>query len=78
MRRASYDTFAGQGHAPGTEQIRELAAVSEAQVQEAIAELAAQRQLALDQSGSVVMAHPFTSVNLGFSVMGDRPCGGDR
>ena len=26
----------------------------------------------LDQSGNVVMAHPFTTVNLGFSVMGER------
>jgi hypothetical protein len=32
VRRAIYDTFAGQGHAPGTQQIRELAAVDEAQV----------------------------------------------
>jgi hypothetical protein len=45
--------------------------VDEAQAGEAIAELAAQRQLALDQRGNVVMAHPFTAMNLGFSVMSD-------
>jgi hypothetical protein len=39
---------------------------------ETVAKLAAQRHLALDESGSVVMAHPFTTVNLGFSVMGEK------
>jgi hypothetical protein len=72
VRRAIYDTFAVQGHAPDRQQIQGLAAADEAQVQEAIADLAARRQLVLDQSGNVVMAHPFTTVNLGFSVMGKR------
>lgn len=72
VRRVIYNTFAGQGHAPSSQQIRDLAGVDEAQVNEAVAELAAQRHLALDQSGNVVMAHPFTIVNLGFSVMGER------
>jgi hypothetical protein len=72
VRRAIFDTFAGQGHAPSRGQIRDLAAVDEAQVTEAVAELAAQHHLALDESGNVVMAHPFTTVNLGFSVMGER------
>ena len=71
VRRAIYDTFAGQGRAPSGQQIRELAGLSEAQVAEAVAELARQRHIALDQSGNVVMAHPFTTVNLGFSVMGE-------
>jgi hypothetical protein len=72
VRRAIYDTFASQGHPPSRQHVRDLAAVDEAQVSEAVAELAAQRHLALDQSGNVVMAHPFTTVNLGFSVMGER------
>ncbi len=72
VRRAIYDTFAGQGYAPGRQQIRDLAAVAEAQVNEAVAEPAAQHHLALDQSGNVVMAHPFTTVNPGFSVTGER------
>jgi Alkylmercury lyase len=72
VRRAIYDTFAAQGHAPDLQQIQELTAGDDAQVKEAIAELAARRQLALDQSGNVLMAHPFTTVNLGFSVMGER------
>src|SRR6476659_8611353 len=72
VRRAIYDTFASQGHPPSRQQVRDLAVVTEAQVNEAGAELAAQRHRALDQSGNVVMAHPFTTVNLGFSVMGER------
>lgn len=72
VRRAIYDTFAGQGRAPSRQQVQDLAAVDEAQAGEAIAELAAQRQLVLDRSGNVVMAHPFTTLNLGFSVMGER------
>jgi hypothetical protein len=72
VRRAIYDTFAGQGHAPTRQHIRDLVAADETQVNKAVAELASQRHLALDHHGSVVMAHPFTTTNLGFSVMGQR------
>lgn len=72
VRRAIYDTFASQGHAPSRQQIQDLAVVDEAQVNESVAELAAQRHLALDQSDNIVMAHPFTTANFGFSVMGER------
>src|SRR5262249_57954376 len=64
--------MAGEERSPSLEQIVDFAAVTEAQVNEAVAELAARHHLALDQSGNVVMAHPFTTVNLGFSVMGQR------
>lgn len=47
-------------------------ALDDAQVDEAVAELATQRHLALDRSGNIVIAHPFTTVNLGVSVMGER------
>ena len=35
-------------------------------------ELARRRHLVLDEAGAVVMAHPFSAVPLGFSVMGRR------
>ena len=76
VRRAIYDRFASQGHPPSGQQVRDLAAVDEAQVNEAVAELAAQRHRALDQSGNVVMAHPFTTVNLGFPLWARGTCGG--
>jgi len=59
VRRAIYETFASQGHPPSRQHIQDLAAVDEAQVNKAVAELAAQRQLVRDQSGNIVMAHPF-------------------
>jgi hypothetical protein len=72
VRRAIYDGFASQAHAPCHEQIRALVGTDKAQVTRAIRELAAERHLALDAAGNIVMAHPFSSVNLGFSVMGDK------
>jgi len=70
VRRAIYDTFATTGVPPSRGQIRSLLGVTELDVDEAMSALAATRHLALDASGVIVMAHPFTSVNLGFSVMG--------
>ncbi|HEY5629198.1 MAG TPA: organomercurial lyase, partial [Candidatus Limnocylindrales bacterium] len=35
-------------------------------------ELAARRHLALDEAGRVVLAHPFATVDLGFSVKGSK------
>ena len=72
VRRAIYDTFARQGRAPSRGQIRDLAAVNDGEADAAIARLAAQHHLAIDESGDVVMAHPFAAVPLGFSVMGER------
>ncbi len=40
------------------------------EVRRALATLADQRHLALDTNGEITMAHPFTAVPLGFSVMG--------
>jgi hypothetical protein len=39
-------------------------------VRAGLADLAAQRHLALGTDGEITMAHPFTAVPLGFSVMG--------
>jgi len=70
VRLAIYREFARTGHAPDPVQIAALADVDPAELSEALARLAAMRHLALDANGSIVMAHPFTSLNLGFSVMG--------
>ncbi|GAB2621190.1 organomercurial lyase [Nocardioides ginkgobilobae] len=45
--------------------------VSRDEVAAELQALAEQRHLALDADGEVAMAHPFTAVPLGFSVMGD-------
>lgn len=77
VRRVIYDTFATQGRALSRAEIRELVAagglpLDDAQVAAAVTELAAQRHLALNAYGAIAMAHPFTAVPLGFSVMGER------
>jgi hypothetical protein len=72
VRRAIYDTFATQGHTPSLEQIQALVGTDGANVAHAIKHLAADRHVALDIAGNVLMAHPFCSINLGFSVMGDK------
>jgi hypothetical protein len=72
LRLAIYRAFAATGRAP---QHGELAAQLDASVQEVVAglgELARGRHLALGDQGQIVMAHPFSAVPLGFSVMGAR------
>ena len=60
LRLAIYRSFAATGRPP------ELAETDRA----ALHRLAAARHVALDDDGSIVMAHPFAAVPLGFSVMG--------
>jgi hypothetical protein len=63
VRLAVYRSFATTGRAPSRASIGD---------DEALRELASARHLVLDDSGEVVLAHPFSSVPLGFSVMGSR------
>ncbi len=72
VRRAVYDSFAVHGRAPRRAELSALASASEGDVQAALSSLAVNRHVVLDASDEVVMAHPFSSVNLGFSVMGAR------
>jgi hypothetical protein len=60
VRLAVYRSFAETGRAP------EPGSLSEA----ALRELHEQRHVVLGADGRIVMAHPFASVPLGFSVMG--------
>jgi hypothetical protein len=72
LRLAVYRAFAETGNAPqATELARQFGADVEA-VTAGLAELARGRHLALDGAGGIVMAHPFSAVPLGFSVMGTR------
>lgn len=69
LRLAVYHRFR-RGQRPWvTDLVTDLAA-SERDVRAGLAELAAGRHLALGADGEVAMAHPFTAVPLGFSVMG--------
>ena len=66
VRLAVYDSFRRRGRAPA---LAELGADVSA-VRAALTDLSAGRDLVFDGADTIVMAHPFTSVPLGFSVMG--------
>jgi hypothetical protein len=69
LRLAVYAAFA-DGRTPTVAALVAATGVPEAEVREGLAALAAQRHLALAADGEIAMAHPFTAVPLGFSVMG--------
>lgn len=70
VRHEIYRHFADTGRAPTRTDVARLTGVTNQAVDTAFAALAAQRHIVLGDAGDVVMAHPFASVNLGFSVMG--------
>jgi len=70
VRVAIYSGFAHDGRPPSTPELAARFGVGEDEVDAAVRELAAARHVALDGAGRIVMAHPFSDVPLGFSVMG--------
>jgi len=70
LRLVVYRTFASTGAPPTVPQLQSAVRADEATVRAGLRELAAARHLALDADDRIVMAHPFASVPLGFSVMG--------
>jgi Alkylmercury lyase len=72
LRLAVYRAFAETGRAPGSGELAAELGVEAAEVAAGLAELAHGRHLALGDQGQIVMAHPFSAVPLGFSVMGAR------
>jgi hypothetical protein len=70
LRLAVYRGFATTGRAPSVSVLARELGLGTAEVQTGLGELAQRRHLVLDVYGSVVMAHPFAAVPLGFSVMG--------
>src|SRR5699024_2033884 len=70
LRLAVYRLFC-RGQIPRVADLAvELPTMSEQQVRTGLVALAAQRHVALGADGEITMAHPFTAVPLGFSVMG--------
>lgn len=70
VRLAVYQSFRTTGKAPSNVRLAEELQTSPDVIVESLGELAAQRHLVLDEQGGIVMAHPFSSIPLGFSVMG--------
>ena len=69
LRIAVYDRFR-RGQIPWVAALANDLSVTQEEVRAELATLAAQRHLALGADGEITMAHPFTAVPLGFSVMG--------
>ena len=70
VRRAIYLHLAATGVVPDLDVLADEVDGTDAAVDQAIARLADDRHVVLDGGGTIVMAHPFATVNLGFSVMG--------
>ena len=72
LRLAVYREFAETGRAPQADALARQSGSDVAAVTSGLAELARARHLVVDDAGQIVMAHPFSAVPLGFSVMGTR------
>jgi len=70
LRLAIYQALSRTGRAPGLNDLSRELGADQAAVTGGLHELAQARHLALDAGGQIVMAHPFSAVPLGFSVMG--------
>lgn len=73
VRLAVFQAFAEHGRAPSVGELGAAISLTTDRVRGALRDLHASRDLVLDADGErIVMAHPFTSVPLGFSVMGPQ------
>jgi Alkylmercury lyase len=70
VRLLVYASFASTGHAPSLDELVAMTGQPQSAAAEALRQLAGARHLVLGPDGHVVMAHPFSAVPLGFSVMG--------
>jgi hypothetical protein len=72
VRREIYRRFAEDGVATTRPEVAAELSMSAAEVDEAFTTLGEQRHIVLGADGAIVMAHPFTSIDLHFSVKGKR------
>ena len=70
LRLRVYRTLAATGRAPSHEDLGRALDVSAWEVRGGLRRLHQARHLVLDADDEIVMAHPFSAVPLGFSVMG--------
>lgn len=72
LRVAVYESFSQRGQAPTHAELATLFDVSPAEVAVVLRRLAQGRHVLLGPNEQILMAHPFSSVPLGFSVMSTR------
>lgn len=70
LRLLVYRSFADTGRAPDVVAAAGELGVESSVVRAGLLELARARHLALDAAGTILMAHPFSAIPLGFAVMG--------
>ena len=70
VRVAVYRSFAAAGRAPATAELADQFSVAASDIDGALSRLESKRHLGLGQAGAFAMAHPFSSMPLGFSVLG--------
>jgi hypothetical protein len=70
VRLAIYHSFAETGRAPELSALADTLGVDEDEVRQSLRRLAAASHVVLDSQDGIAMAHPFSAVSLGFSVMG--------
>jgi len=69
LRVEVYRTFAQTGRPPTVDELADEVAGETTEVRAALRQLARGRHLSLDVDDAIVMAHPFSAVPPGFSVM---------
>ena len=74
VRRIIYSRLAMTGTAPSPTDVAELLGVPLEAVEKSYDDLAEARHIVLGGGRDIVLAHPFATVNLGFSVMVEPPC----
>lgn len=70
LRVAVYRSFAETGQPPRIADLCNELGAEEGSIRAGLRELAAGRHLVLDKDDRILMAHPFATIPLGFSVMG--------
>lgn len=72
VRLAVYRSFAATGRAPAVAELADSLGAPRQEVRARLGRLHTAHHVVLDAEGAIAMAHPFSSVPLGFSVMGAR------
>jgi hypothetical protein len=72
VRLAVYESFAATGRAPDLGAMSARSGMRPDEIRDALQRLGEARHLVLDGEGAIAMAHPFSAVPLGFSVMGPK------
>ncbi|HKZ91250.1 MAG TPA: organomercurial lyase [Candidatus Limnocylindrales bacterium] len=72
VRLAVYQGFANDAHPPTIDGLATTLDTDASSIHESLSRLSEARHVVLDADGRIVMAHPFASIPLDFSVMGRR------